>query len=93
MGVRADIIEVEKLEKNLKYAFDHCTKELYENTLKEYDEKIRELKKKDCDYPWERLLELEDRHDVLNRALPNVTDEEFEEYIHTGNLLAVLYVE
>jgi len=68
---------MEELRQARKYS-----QEFYEELLSEYH--------KSDDIPWEQVLELQEKRDLIEASLPYVSDEEFDEYIFLGDILAVL---
>jgi len=55
--------------------------EFYEELLEDYPKQVNF---------WEELLEVQEKHNEIEACLPNVSDEEFEEFVFLGDLLAVL---
>ena len=45
------------------------------------------------DYPigtWEQILDIQEKRSEIEKQLPDVSDEEFDEFVFLGDLLAVL---
>ena len=64
--------------------------DLYNSLLDDYFINIYVLKHINDMYIWEQVLELQEKYDQIKSQLPNVSDEVFDEFIITGDLLAVL---
>ena len=60
---------------------------IYEELLEEYGSQLKEIL---GDEFWSTVLELQDKQVEINQRLPNVTDEEFEEYVFNNDLLGIL---
>ena len=74
-----------------KIEFDGITvPHIDEDVLNEYECVMRILVKGGSNYPWEQILEIEELHNEIEKRLPNVMEDEFEEYIYLGDLLGVL---
>ena len=82
------ITEIEELKESLKGAKE-LAQEYYEELLAELSKYIWALLSINDSYPWEQLIVLQDKHNKMNMMLPKVTDDEFEDYIITGDLIAV----
>ena len=82
------ITKIEEMKESLKEAKE-LTQEYYEELLAELSKYLWALLSINDSYPWEQLIVLQDKHNRMNMMLPNVTDEEFEDYIIVGDLIAV----
>ena len=65
----------------------------YQECMNEYATYIWALKSIDDPYPWEQAIEAESRRADIESRLPNVSEEEFDEYTHIWNQLGILYHE
>jgi len=81
--------KVEELKEVCRQA-QGISQEFYEEILGDYSVHIRALKSIGDSYPWEQVLEIQEKHDAIGRQLPNVSDEVFEEYIFLNDLMGVL---
>ena len=50
-----------------------------------YEELLTEL-----EFSWEKLLDLQEKYEDIEKRLPNVSDQEFDEYIILGDMIAAL---
>ena len=82
--------ETEELKNSTRDIREQGLQEFYEELLEEYRDNVSKLKAVGNNYPWEQLVEVQEKHSEIEKKLPNVSDEEFEEYIWLGDLLAVL---
>ena len=81
---------VDDLEETLRQA--HKIDEgFYQELLRDYTVQVMSLKS--IDYLWEKIVEIEERRASIEARLPNVTDEEFEDYVVMWDLLGILYEE
>ena len=76
------IIQVQKIDRGF-----------YQELLNDYTNKIQELKSNNDSLFWERAIMLEERKADIEARLPNVSDEEFEEYVALLDLLGIIYEE
>jgi len=83
------ISKAEELKETCRQAHKY-SQEFYEELLKEYAIYVLALRSTGDSYPWEEILELQDKQVEINQRLPNVTDEEFNEYIFNNDLLGIL---
>ena len=77
---------------NLKQAYRYLRRvNLYDKGVIDlYERKMKLLVEQNSDYLWQQLIEIQDKYDNIEKKLPNASDEEFEEYIYLGDLLAVI---
>lgn len=50
-----------------------------------YEELLTEL-----EFSWEKVLDLQEKYEDLEKRLPNVSDQEFDEYVILGDMIAAL---
>ena len=74
--------KTEELKEACRQAQD-ISQEFYEELLREYANQVG-------DNIWEQILEVQEKHDEIEKQLPNVADDVFDEYVFLGDLLAVL---
>ena len=84
------ITKLEELEESLRQA-QKIDQGFYEELLEDYFVYVRALKSVDDSYPWLRAIDIQEEHSEIRARLPNVSEDEFEVYIHLGNLLAILF--
>ncbi len=65
-------------------------RETYEPILKDYGECIRNMSVFDQNWHWEQSLIIQEQLDLIEKQLPNVTDEEFDKYTCLLDILAIL---
>ena len=83
--------KAEELKESLRLAQGYP--EFYQELLDEYAVQVWALKVAGCSYPWEQLLRIQEEYTIIEAKLPNVSDAEFDEYIHLGNMVAILLTE
>ena len=74
---------IDELEETLRQAHDY--EEFYQELLDSYLVHVMEIGDN-----WERVIDIQAKHQEIEAKLPNVSDSEFEEYIILGDILAVL---
>lgn len=67
------------LEIDLRNSHD-VSQDFYEELLTEYAE----------NFSWEKVLDLQEKHEDIEKKLPNVSDQEFDEYVIIGDMIAAL---
>ena len=70
--------KVEELEETLRQAH-RIDQTFYEELLEDYTAGT-----------WEQILDIQEKRDDIAKRLPDVSDEEFDEFVFLGDLLAVL---
>ena len=85
-----NIHKLEELESDLFDIWMAGFKDLYEEMLCEYHQTASALKLVGDTEVWVKVITLQERQDAIERRLPNVTKEEFDEYVFQGDLIAVL---
>ena len=91
--LREAVIEkVNELEGTLRQALS-ISQEFYGELLDDYAVQVWALKSIGDSYPWEKAIDIQERHSKIESRMPNITKEEFEEYVLLNDLLGVLYKE
>ena len=83
------ISKAEELKESCKQAHD-IDQTFYEELLDSYAINVEALKLAKDEYTWTQVLELQEQYDALEARLPEVSDEEFEEFILLGDFLVIL---
>jgi len=82
------ISKISELENTLMKTH-FISQEFYEDLLfVEYTNLIHALDTINHTGVWDKILDLQERHDTVEAKLPNVSDTEFEEFVVVGDLLA-----
>ena len=65
----------------------------YQEILHDWAVNVLALKYIGDSYPWERLIDIEERRLDIEARLPDVSEEDFEDYIVLWDLSGILYLE
>jgi len=80
------IPKVIELEESCRLSYS-ISQDFFQDLLSEYALYIQSI---DNSYPWERVLEIQDRQQELDNKGHLITDEEFEEYAFLFVMMAAL---
>ena len=87
------IAKTKDLEESLRGAHS-IDQNFYNELLEEYELHMLTLKSVGDSYPWEQAIIIQEKHDkmsqLLGQAPLGMSNDDFEEYIILGDLLAVL---
>ena len=83
-----------KAKETLKLAFNFAQESddselqiIYEQLLREFGNQLKEMPENDF---WRLVLGVQEESVSIARKLPNVTDEEFDDYVFNNDLLGIL---
>lgn len=81
-----------ELEETLRQALP-ISQEFYEELLDDYSIYVWALNVIGDNYPLEKAIEVQEKYSEIESRMPNITEEEFDEYTFLSDQLAILFTE